>query len=138
MIARSWPGLLQGLCAVVTISLMVGPFAMSTHAAVLSGTWVGNGYVEPSEGARERVRCRVTYSPRGTKIVGVEARCASASATIRQTGELVKVNDSRYVGDFSNVQFNISGRVRVIIDGGTQTVTFSSASGGGQMTLRRR
>ena len=113
------------------------PFAPAT-AAVLNGTWVGDGYVEPSAGNRETVRCRVTYNPRNQTVVGVVARCASASATIQQTGELVKVNDTRYVGDFTNAQFNISGRVRVIISGGTQTVTFSSANGGGQMTLQRR
>lgn len=64
--------------------------------------------------------------------------CASPSANIKQTGELLKVNETRYVGDFYNPSFDISGRVSVTISGSTQTVSFKSASGSGGMTLRKR
>jgi len=122
------------------LALALG-FAVPTqaaHAEILSGTWSGSGYVQPKEGKRESVRCRVTYSPQGTKVVAVAATCASASVTIRQTGSLSMVSDTRYVGDFHNPEYDISGRVRVTISGSSQTVTFSSARGGGSMKLHRR
>ncbi|HMN36786.1 MAG TPA: hypothetical protein PKD49_03620 [Hyphomicrobium sp.] len=112
--------------------------ADAARAETLSGTWSGSGYVLPKDGQRESVRCRVTYTPQGEKVVAVVAACASASVTIRQTGSLSKVSDSRYIGDFHNPEYDISGRVRVTVSGGTQKVTFSSVRGGGSMTLRRR
>ncbi len=110
------------------------------HAASdpLAGTWSGGGYVQPKDGAREKVSCRVTYSRRSDKVYGVSATCASTSVKIQQTGELLHVSGNRYVGDFHNPQYDVSGRVRVVVNGGSQSVTFSSAHGGGAMTLRRR
>jgi hypothetical protein len=121
-------------CAVVAITGYSAP----SHAASLSGTWSGNGYVQPSNGQRESVRCRVTYSQQSDKVFGVSAVCASPSAKIRQTGEVLMVNESRFVGDFYNSDFDISGRVNVSIIGNSQTVSFKSSSGHGSLSLQKR
>ena len=68
----------------------------------------------------------------------VSANCASNSGNVRQTGEVLKIRANTYVGDFYNRQFDIRGRVRVRIRGGRQTVTFSSSSGGGSVSLKKR
>lgn len=107
-------------------------------AASLDGSWTGSGYVQPNSGARENVRCRVSYDRQTDKVYGVIATCATPSNKIHQTGTLLKVSEGRYVGDFYNGQFDISGRVRVIMKGARQTITFSSAKGSGAMELRRR
>ncbi len=107
-------------------------------AASLSGTWSGGGYVKPSGGKRERVKCRVTYRKQSSKVFSVSAVCASKSNKIRQSGEVLKVSSTRYVGDFYNSDFDISGRVRVKISGSRQTVSFKSSSGHGSMTLSKR
>lgn len=103
----------------------------------LSGTWSGSGSVSPKDGKTESVRCKVTYSPEGAA-VGVSATCASASNTIRQTGSLTMVSPNKYVGDFYNSEYDISGRVRVTVSGSSQTVTFSSPRGSGSLSLSRR
>lgn len=126
------------VAGLVSLALIVTVAGNDAVAETLSGTWVGSGFVSPAAGQRERVRCRVIYTPRSSRIVGVSATCASASTTLRQVGELVKVRENRYVGDFFNPQFNISGRVRVVLSGGSQTVTLSSSEGQGQLSLRRR
>ena len=54
-----------------------------------------------------------------------------------QTGEVLMVNPDRYVGDFYNPEFDVSGRVHVTVRGSSQTVTFSGRQGHGSMTLRR-
>ena len=57
---------------------------------------------------------------------------------IVQTGQLTTVNESRYIGDFTNAEYNISGSVRVVVRGNTQDVTFSSSSGTGSLALKKR
>ncbi len=121
-----------------TAALGLGGFAAAAAADPLSGSWSGGGYVQPKDGQREKVRCRVSYSPQGGSTVGVSATCASASLTIRQAGSLTMVNPNRYVGDFYNSEYDISGRIRVSVSGNSQTVSFSSPRGGGSLSLSRR
>lgn len=117
--------------------LLVG-FSGAADAVSLAGTWSGSGYVKPKSGSREKVRCRVTYRRLSKKVFGVVAKCASTSNTIRQTGKVLRVNANRYVGDFYNSQFDVSGRIRVTISGSRQTVSFSGKAGSGRVTLRKR
>lgn len=119
----------------VTAFLAVPPGA---EAAALSGTWSGSGYVNPKDGKRERVRCRVTYTRESQKVFRVKAVCATTSVKINQTGEVLMVNERRYVGDFYNAEYDVSGRIGITLRGGSQTVTFSGSQGHGSMTLRKR
>ena len=119
------------------MALLVGS-AVSVQAAPIDGTWSGGGYVKPASGKRERVRCRVTYRRQTAKVYSVSAVCASASAQIRQTGEIIKVSKTRYVGDLFNAEYNLSGRVRIRVRGRSQSVSFSSSAGRGSITLRKR
>lgn len=112
--------------------------ALAAKAAPIDGTWSGGGYVKPTDGKRERVRCRVTYRRQTSKVYSVSAVCASASTQIRQTGEVLKVSSTRYVGDLFNSEYNIAGRVRIRVRGRSQSVSFSSSAGRGSMTLRKR
>ncbi len=110
----------------------------TAFAAPLGGTWAGSGFIAPVGAERQRVRCVVRYDRRSSRVFGVRATCASSSGSIRQTGELLQIRRNLYAGDFYNQQFDIGGRIRVIVRGGRQTVTFSSSDGAGQLTLRRR
>jgi len=112
--------------------------AVPVRAASLEGLWTGGGYVQPASGQRERVSCRVSYSRRSRSVLGVVATCATTSTKIRQTGELLMVSPTRYVGDFYNAQYDIGGRIRVIVNGTRQTVTFTSGNGGGRLSLQKR
>ncbi|MFT5511255.1 MAG: hypothetical protein ACI89J_004356 [Hyphomicrobiaceae bacterium] len=122
-------------------ALLIAPLLLSTlpaHASGLQGTWRGAGYLKPSSGKRVRVSCVVRYSRHTARVFAVSANCASNSGNVRQTGEVLKIRANTYVGDFYNRQFDIRGRVRVRIRGGRQTVTFSSSSGGGSVSLKKR
>ena len=114
--------------------------ALSTVASSepLQGTWSGPGYVKPTNGERQNVTCHVSYSPQGSKVVAVTATCSSSSTTIHQTGQLSMVTPNRYVGDFYNSEYDISGRIRVSVSGSSQTVTFSGARGSGSLSLSKR
>lgn len=121
----------------VALPLALAAVSSVAHADSLSGTWSGAGSFTSKDGKSEAVRCKITYTPQGAA-VAVSAACASASATIRQTGSLTKVSDTKYVGDFYNNEYDISGRVRVTVSGKSQSVSFSSAKGSGSMSLSRR
>ncbi len=107
-------------------------------AAAIDGSWSGSGYLAVNQGQRERVRCRVTYSRQTPTVFSVSATCASPSAQVRQSGTLLKVSATSYVGDIYNAEFDVSGRVRVVVRGNTQTVTFTSSAATGQLSLRKR
>jgi hypothetical protein len=128
----------QFVLMIALLGLPLGGFAASAAAAGLNGTWSGSGYIKPVDGQRENVRCRVSYDRQSQRVFGVRATCASSSNSIRQTGELLMIRPNYYAGDFYNQQFDIGGRIRVTVRGNVQTVTFSSSSGGGQLTLRKR
>jgi hypothetical protein len=127
---------IANLSAAVGLSFFA--LALPVSADPLSGTWSGSGYVKPSKGERENVRCRVSYSPAGSKVVSVTATCASSSITLHQTGELSMVSPGRYVGDFYNAEYDVSGRIQVSVSGSSQTVTLSGARGGGSLSLSKR
>jgi len=122
---------------------LIGPLVILTpttaaSAAVLAGDWSGEGTVTQTEGPTEKVRCRVSYKKESAKVYGVEAQCASTSKKMRQTGELLEVRPGVFTGSFNLPQYDVSGRVRVVLEGETQTVTFKSPRGEGEVTLTRR
>ena len=126
------------IAAIAMIVAIPGFTATSAVAASLGGSWSGNGFVKPSSGQRERVRCRVTYTRLTKKVYSVSARCASSSATLSQSGEVLMVRPNLFVGDFYNQQFDIRGRIRIRISGRSQSVTLSSSSASGRLRLRKR
>lgn len=122
-------------------ALFIALFIIPTVPAVaagLGGTWTGAGYIHPKAGKRERVRCVVRYEQEGARVYGVRATCASSAGSIRQTGEVLKIRNNYYAGDFYNRQFDMRGRVRVRVKGGRQTVTFSGSDASGRLTLSKR
>lgn len=128
---------MRSLPVLIVAAMSVCVFAQVAHSEPLQGTWSGRGYVEPTNGQRETVSCRVSFTPQGSKVVAVSAICASSSTTIRQTGQLTMVTPNRYVGDFYNSDYDVSGRIRVSVSGSSQTVTFSSARGSGSLSLTK-
>lgn len=125
-------------CAIGILAGLHGLQAPQAVAQTLNGSWTGSGFVKPTSGQREKVRCRVRYSKQSAKVYGVSARCASASTTLNQTGELLKVRPNLFVGDFYNAQFDFRGRIRVVISGKSQRVTLSGDGASGSLRLRKR
>ena len=104
----------------------------------LAGYWRGSGHIKPKESPREKVRCRVTYTRQSGNAFGVDAKCATASTNITQTGRVTRTGSNRYAGQFYNPDFNFRGRIRITIRGNRQFVTLSSGEASGSLTLFRR
>ena len=134
--AKSYRRALLGLAVVAPLSAF-GP-AKALSATALAGDWSGEGSVKQYEGPTEKVRCRVSYKQESAKVYGAVAKCASTSKQMNQTAELLEVKPGVYVGEFDIAKFDVSGRVRVVIEGETQIVSFKSPRGEGQVTLTKR
>lgn len=124
-----------GVVAALAVCLVSG-HAIAQGVSI-DGIWSGGGYAELSGGQREKVRCRVRYTRETPDVYGVSAVCASPSVKVTQTGTISRVGSNRFIGDLYNPEYDVAGRVRVVVSGSTQTVTMSSSRGSGNLTLSR-
>jgi hypothetical protein len=65
----------------------------------LAGTWSGTGWMKPSDGPKEQIRCKATYAvKKPTKLISFDLKCASAaykmlfSAEVEQDGSAISGN----------------------------------------------
>jgi len=107
------------------------------QAAGLEGSWSGGGTVRFASGAEEQARCRAHYSRRSNAVYVLRATCATASGKAAQSATLQKVGDNRYSGTFYNSEYDISGRIYVILRGSSQSVRLTSSSGSASFRLSR-
>ncbi|MEZ5926050.1 MAG: hypothetical protein R3D57_16900 [Hyphomicrobiaceae bacterium] len=123
--------------ALATLSIAT---PLSAGGSPLEGTWLGEGIVLPRLGEPEAVTCKVFYWQTSATVHEVAANCTSASFEFQQVGELTTVRDGRYIGEFENAQYQIRGKLRVLIDGDDpngQAVTFTSDQATGEFKLTR-
>lgn len=134
-----WRGRMRVLIA-FSLLLATSFFGGAVDAAAgnLAGVWSGGGFVTPKSGKKERIRCRVTYSKQSDKVYSVSANCATSEMKVYQSGNILAVGNNRYVGDFYNSQWDVNGKVRVVVSGNSQSVVLTSASGSGRLSLKKR
>jgi len=122
---------------VLAMGLLGGGAPSLAQAAGLEGSWSGGGTVRFASGAEEHARCRAHYSRRSNAVYVLRATCATASGKAAQSATLQKVGDNRYSGTFYNSEYDISGRIYVIIRGSSQSVRLTSSSGSASFRLSR-
>jgi len=122
----------------LTGSLAGASLAVSAaKAAELEGAWSGGGTVRFASGAEEQARCRAHYSRRANGVYVLRATCATASGKAAQSATLQRVGDNRYSGTFYNSEFDISGRIYVVLRGSSQSVRLTSSGGSASFRLSR-
>lgn len=106
----------------VAIAAVVGLLATSSGLraddaerspfAGLSGSWVGDGSVTMSNGSRERIRCRATYSvmPQGRSL-NQGLRCASDSYTFDVRSNVTANAGGALTGTWSEATRQVTGDV---------------------------
>jgi hypothetical protein len=130
-IMRSYVG--AAAVAALTVGFASTSFAQQPS---LAGSWSGGGTVTLRSGNVEKVRCRATFSPSGNG-ASMSASCANATAKVTQTAELTRVSATRYVGEFQNPEFNISGSIRITLSGNTLNASLSGGGGSASMVMNR-
>jgi hypothetical protein len=120
------------------IIALIGP--ASAGSSLLEGSWTGEGIVQPRSGEPELLTCKVDYRQTSETVHRVAASCTSPSFAFEQTGELTTVREGRYVGEFENAQYQIHGKLRVLISDeapDAQALTFTSDQATGKIALKR-
>jgi hypothetical protein len=118
----------------VTVGVVTPPSAQQQPS--IGGNWSGGGTVTLSSGNVEKVRCRATFSPSGNG-ASMSASCANATARVTQTAELTRVSATRYIGEFRNPEYNISGSIRITLSGNTLNAALSGGGGSASMSMNR-
>ena len=123
----------SALAALVAFSVtgLVGP---GEAGSGLAGSWSGGGWVSFSSGTRERARCRARYSRASSNSYSMRATCATSAGRASQTATVYRLSKGRYRGTFYNTEYNISGSIRVVVRGRSQSV--SLAGGGASASIR--
>jgi hypothetical protein len=123
--------------AAFAVSGAVGP-SNAKPAVSLAGSWSGGGWVSFSTGTREKARCRASYSKASANSYTLRATCATSSGKASQTATVYKVTESRYRGSFHNTEYNVSGTIRVVVHGSSQSVSLAGDGASASLSLRRR
>jgi hypothetical protein len=103
-------------CSLLMTTLLITALAIAPACAQQSfdnvaGSWSGGGMMKPSDGPRERVRCKIDYTVKSEgQSVKMNLRCASdaykmeLSANIDQSGTALS-------GNWVENQYHIGGKV---------------------------
>jgi hypothetical protein len=102
----------------------------------LSGTWSGGGSVTFGSGARERARCRATFSPTSKTSYEYSATCATQSGTASASGH-VRGNGTNFRGSFYNAEYDTNGSISITVSGRSQTVRLLSSKGSALLRLSK-
>jgi hypothetical protein len=119
---------LNVLVSILTAVLFAAPARAEQAFHDVAGSWSGGGSMKPSDGPRERVRCKVDYAVRNEgHSVKMNVRCASdaykmeLSANIDQKGSVLSGNwfESQYRQGGKISGQNNDGLIEARIEGDT-------------------
>lgn len=126
------------LLTAATMFVVAGAASTPASAASIAGKWRGNGVATLESGAKERVRCQVTYGRIAGQDFSLKARCASGAGRLSQVGQLTRVATGRYVGSVVNQEFSVRAKVAITVQGAKQRVVITSDKGSATLQLKRR
>lgn len=124
------------IAAAAVIAFGLAAPAAQAEPAQLDGIWNGGGVVVLPSGDKERARCRATFRKNGGGYK-MHAVCTTPSARAAQTAELVRVSGNRYSGEFFNAEFNVSGIIRVTVNGNSLSAFLSGGGAQANLSLSR-
>jgi hypothetical protein len=130
-------------------SLLMGLVTVSPASAEqrfddVAGSWSGVGSMKPSDGPRERVRCKVDYTVGNEgQSVKMDVRCASDAykmelrANIDQSGSALSGNwfESQYRQGGKISGLNINGLIEAKIEGDTITALLTVRTKGNRQSF---
>jgi hypothetical protein len=130
---------MAGIAAAMLAAAALKPAATATAepGESLEGSWSGSGHVHFASGNSEAARCRASFRKAGGNSYSMNAICATQSARVEQTAHLERVSAGRFVGDFHNAEYNVSGSITVSVRGGGLSASLRGNGGSAQFSMRR-
>lgn len=131
-------------CSLLMTIFAAVPACAQQNFNNVAGSWSGGGWMKPSDGPRERVRCKVNYIVKSAgQSVKLNLRCASdaykmeLSANIDQNGSSLSGNwfESQYRqgGKISGKHAN--GVIEAKVEGDTITALLTVRTKGGRQSF---
>ncbi len=117
---------------------IVGLVDPSEAEPSLSGSWSGGGWIWFASGTREKARCRARYSKASSNSYRMRATCATVSGKASQTATVYRLSRGRYRGSFHNTEYNVSGTIRVVVRGRSQSVSLAGDGASASFSMRKR
>jgi hypothetical protein len=124
--------------------LLIAPACAQQSFDEVAGSWSGVGSMKPSDGPRERVRCKVDYMVRNEgRSVKMNVRCASdaykmeLSANIDQKGSALSGNwfESQYRQGGKISGQNVNGLIEAKIESDTITALLAVRTKGNRQSF---
>jgi hypothetical protein len=128
------------IAAASALAAVMGIFgATATPAAAQSiiGSWSGGGMIIFPSGETERARCRATFRNLSGGSVSMQGVCATASVRVSQSASLSRLTSTTYSGEFYNTEFNLSGSIRIRMQGSKLNASLSGGGATAQFVLGR-
>jgi hypothetical protein len=123
--------------ALVVAAGLLGTAPSSASAQTIVGNWSGSGTIVFPSGEQERARCRATFRPAAGGDVTMTGVCATASVRVSQSATLSRVTHNTYHGDFFNTEYNISGSIRIRLQGSRLNASLNGGGGSAHFVLGR-
>jgi hypothetical protein len=121
----------------LALAATAGSVAPAMADANIAGAWSGSGSLVLPSGATEKVRCKVSFNKSGGKSYGMNAVCASSSAKVAQTAMLAQVGPNRYVGEFTNQEYGVTGTISLTVNGSSLSANLQGGGGSAVFNLSR-
>ncbi len=131
-------------CSLLMTVLAAAPARAEQGFDTVAGSWSGGGSMKPSDGARERVRCKVNYNVKGgSQSVKMNLRCASdaykmdLSANIDQNGSALSGNwfESQYRQGGKVSGQNVNGVIEAKVESDTIVAMLTVRTKGNRQTF---
>jgi hypothetical protein len=131
-------------CSLLMTILAVAPACAQQSFDYVAGSWSGSGSMKPSDGPRERVRCKVDYVPKNAgQSVKMSVRCASdaykmdLSANIDENGTILSGNwfESQYRQGGKVSGQNVNGLIEAKVVGDTITALLTVRTKGNHQSF---
>ncbi len=121
----------------LTLAVVGAPTWSALADTNIVGAWSGSGSLVLPSGATERAKCKVSFNKSGGKSYGMNAVCASSSAKVAQTAMLAQVGPNRYVGEFTNAEFGVTGTISLTVNGSNLSANLQGGGGSAVFNLIR-
>ena len=131
-------------CMALMAILATAPAYAQQRFDNVAGSWLGGGMMKPSDGPRERVRCKADYVPKNNgQSLKLNLRCASdaykmdLSANIDQNGTDLSGNwfESQYRQGGKISGKNVNGVIQARVEGDTITALLNVQTKGNHQTF---
>ncbi len=116
---------------------LLGAATVPAAAQTIIGSWSGGGLIIFPSGEQEKARCRANFRQTGGGGIAMTGVCATASVRVSQSANLSRLTANTYSGDFFNTEYNLSGSIRIRVQGNKLNASLSGGGATAQFVLGR-